>query len=184
MVKKTWLLCLLFLFGIIALPVQSQATPVPTQVSSQATNPAADDLHDCGLPVATSQFNASSSFFIFNMTADCTYGSWSVPASEAILYITGGTFTINGNGYRLINAPSYAIYLDGSGTTLNLNDIIIDSSRSNSQAIFVTNGARLNARNVIFRDNRGRSALALENSGSRAVLENVQFLNHLGKTVS
>ena len=181
MVKKTWLLCLLFLFGISALPVQSQATPAPTPVTSQATNPTADNLHDCGLPLATSQFTSASSFFTFNMTADCTYGSWSVPNVEAIIYITSGAFTINGNGHVFNGAPSYAIYLNGSTTRLNLNNIIIQNS-GGQQAVFVENGARLTASNVIFRNNNNRNVIAVDGT-ARAVLENVQFLNNRQATV-
>ena len=118
MVKHTWLLCL-FLFGIIALPVQSQ-TLLPL-----LTNPTAANLAPCGLPSQRATFNASASVKTFNMTADCVFSAGTFdPSSTFLRFTAGGTFIINGNGHS-ISGPNDLIHVLSSNATLNLNDVII-----------------------------------------------------------
>jgi len=199
MVKKTWLLCLLFLFCILAIPVQSQ-TPVPT-VPPQLTNPTAAQLGDCGLPPSYAQFTSAATLRTFTMTADCIFSQYAVPSNNIFLYFTAGAgdFTINGNGHSIIG-PSHSRAIsvgslfsanpvistsDTTTVTLNLNNVTIrqaatDTSFSiNTRPIpfVVESEARLNGRNIIFRDNGGRSILSVFNNG-QAYLENVQFLNN------
>ena len=177
MVKKTWLLCLLFLFGISTLPVQSQAPTSTPNIPAQVTDPAT--LHRCGLPATSAQFTSAASFFTFNMTADCTYSRWSARDGNAIVYISSGTFTINGNGHTITGPPhNFVIALTGSNSVLNLNNVTIRGAGGARAALYIDSSALLNARNVIFRDNYARHALSVTNTNSRAVLENVQFLNN------
>ena len=173
MVKKTSLLCL-FLFCILALPVQSQATPVPT-LPLRAQNPTS--VSDCGLPTTWAQFTASATF---TMTDDCVFNSWAVQTNLAFLYFTAGSFTINGNGHT-ITGPSngYALYVDNAGTVLNLNNVII---REAGLGVVARNG-RLNANNVIFRENPSNIVLTAAGAG-QIHLNNVQFLNNRGTGVS
>ena len=177
MVKKTLLLCV-FLFAILALPVQSQ-TAVPTPPPAYTDNPTT--LADCGLPEFSSQFTSSASIKTFNLTDDCVYGSWSAAVGNAIMYITSGEFTINGNGHS-INGPdeTFLFAVQGSSAILNLNDVIIYGSGAGQYApLFVDNGARLNGRNLILRDNGARTVLVSRQNSARATLQNVQFLNNI-----
>ncbi len=177
MVKKTWLLCLLFLFCIRAMPVQSQAT---------FTNPGASQLHACGLPTNRSIFTDSATFTTFNLTADCTIGAAAVPTNGIYLHFQSGTFTINGNGHSIIgrrNSWTIIVGLNTSDTStvLNLNDITIrDAGYDNAaqQAVIVQRGARLNGRNVIFSGNRGSNGAVLAFQNGKVYLENAQFLNN------
>jgi len=179
-VKKTLLLCLLFLLGIIALPVQSQsatATPVPpTQVADPT------DLADCGLPAGASEFTSASSITTFNMTADCTYTAWAVAIPNALMAFTSGRFTINGNGHT-ISGPSNTtvFYVAGANTVLNLNNIAFSNSgERNFPVINIATGATLNGQNLIFRETRNPATRTkLWVSNSRANLRNVQFLNNI-----
>ena len=174
MVKKTLLLCT-FLFCILAIPVQSQA---PAQVTDPTT------LADCGLPVASSQFTSASNITTFNMTADCAYTAQSAQAGRAILYITSGEFTINGNGHSIIGpSHTHLIYLEGANVILNLNDVTIrESSTWNFSPLNVYNGATLNGRNLTVQDTRNtgsRSMLWINGTGGTQVnLRNAQFLNN------
>ncbi len=182
-VKKTLLLCV-FLFCILALPVQSQsatATPVaPTQVANPTM------LADCGLPAAWAQFTSASNITTFNMTADCNYDRWSGVFPTAILSFTSGRFTINGNGHTISGPPHTSlIYAAGANTVLNLNNIAFrDSGTANFPPISLATGVTLNGQNLIFRNTRAagvRSTLWVNgtNGGARANLRNVQFLNNI-----
>ncbi len=178
MVKKTLLLCLLFLFCILALPVQSQATPAPT-VPARLTNPTAADLADtCGLPATYAQFTSAASTTTFNMTADCAYHSWSAPANTAVLHFSSGEFTIDGNGHSIIGPPhTFAIQVQGSSAVLNLNNVTIRQS-GGAPTITVQGGATLRSQNLILRDNSVNPVLWVSNSGTQATLRNVQFLDN------
>ncbi len=182
MVKKTLLLCLLFLLCIIALPVQSQ-TPAPT-VPARLDNPTAADLADtCGLPATYARFTSAASTTTFNMTADCAYHTWSSQATSAILYFESGTFIINGNGHSISGPPHiYLIYVEGSNTTVTLNNVIIQNHAGNFDTIDVRAGATFNGNNIIFRNNIGTEILWVTGANSRAVLRNVQFLNNRQQT--
>ena len=177
MVKKTWLLCLLFLFCIRAIPVQSQTT---------FTNPGASQLHACGLPTNRSVFTDSATFTTFNMTADCTIGSAAVPTNGIYLHFQSGTFTINGNGHSIIGPRnSYGIIVGlntaDTNAVLNLNDITIrDAGFDNQaqQAVIVQRRARLNGRNVIFSGNRGSNGAIIAYWNGKVYLKNAQFLNN------
>jgi len=186
MVKKTLLLCT-FLFCILALPVQSQ-TAVPT-VPARLDNPTAADLAGtCGLPATYARFTSAASTTTFNMTADCTYHSWSVQANSAILYFESGTFIINGNGHSIsgFSGPphTYIIYVQGPNTTVTLNDVIIQDHAGNFNTIDVRAGGTFNGNNVVFRNNRSTEILWVTGANSRAVLQNVQLLNNRQQTRS
>ena len=167
MVKKTWLLCLLFLFVIIAMPVQSQ---------TRLTNPDATELDPCGLPPTWAQFNSSSTFTTFEMTADCTYTSADVGAGAALWFSGGGPYTINGNGYSIIGPPTnYTLFVQNTGVVLNLNNVIITGGGTTS-TVQASTSATLNATNVIWSANSGHSGLTVVSS--TVVLRDVQFLNN------
>ena len=130
MVKKTWLLCLLFLFCIRAIPVQSQ---------TGFTNPTASQLHACGLPTNRSIFTDSATFTTFNMTADCTIGSAAVPTNGIYLHFQSGAFTINGNGHSI------------NGGIFEGNTSVLQSAR-----VILAGAATLQLQGcVIFRNNAG-----------------------------
>ena len=167
-VKRVLFLCLFF--GIIALPVQSQA---PTRL----TNPGAADLDPCGLPPTWAQFNSSSTFTTFEMTANCTYTSADVGGGALLWFSGGGPYTINGNGFSIIGPPTnFTIYVSNSGTVLNLNNVVITGGGT-VQTVQVATSGTLNATNVSWSANRGRGALFLT-ATSTAVLRDVQFLNN------
>ncbi len=183
MVKKTLLLCLLFLFCIIAIPVQSQATPVPT-LPPRAINPTT--LADCGLPATYAGFNSASNITTFNLTADCYFHNWTVQSGWPFLRFESGEFTINGNGHSIIGSNNhYAIIVglptSNTNTVLHLNDITIRNAgieNQPQQAVIVQRGARLNGRNIIFRNNVGAGGALHAALGGKAYLENAQFLNN------
>ena len=194
-VKKTLLLCLLFLLGIIALPVQGQTTPTATPVPPTATpvpptatpippTQVADptNLAGCGLPAGASEFTSASSITTFNMTEDCTYERWAVAIPNALMAFTSGRFTINGNGHT-ISGPSNTtvFYVAGANTVLNLNNIAFSNSgERNFPVINIATGATLNGQNLIFRETRNPATRTkLWVSNSRANLRNVQFLNNI-----
>ena len=112
------------------------------------------------------------------MTSDCVFHSWSVQSGFDLLVFSGGTFTINGNGYSIIgpsNSAATTIYVGGSSSTvLNLNNVAI---RQSALAVEVRSGARLNGSNVLFSGNEGGSLLWVRDN-SQAHLENVWFLNN------
>ncbi len=179
-VKKTWLLCLLFLLGIIALPVQSQSATSTPVAPTQVANPTM--LADCGLPAASSEFTSASSITTFNMTADCTYNEWAVAPPNALMAFTSGRFTINGNGHTISGPPNVTVfYVTGANTVLNLNNIAFSNSGvRNFAAINLAGGATLNGQNLIFRENRNPSSRTkLWINGANANLRNVQILNNI-----
>ncbi len=135
---------------------------------------------DCGLPATTSRFTSTASVTTFNMTADCTYHSWSATGIQAVLHFASGEFTINGNGHSIIGPPhTIAIFAQGSSTVVNLNNLIIRQvGTALRYPISLWQGATLRGRNLIFRGNSARTALSLQHSGTRAILENVQFLDN------
>ncbi len=118
------------------------------------------------------------------MTADCAYTAQSAQAGRAILYITSGEFTINGNGHSIIGpSHTHLIYLEGANVILNLNDVTIrESSTWNFSPLNVYNGATLNGRNLTVQDTRNtgsRSMLWINGTGGTQVnLRNAQFLNN------
>ena len=168
----------LFLLAFLAVPVQSQSTPVPT-APPRLTNPTV--MAPCGLPASYAEFNSSSTITTFNMTADCVFNSWAVQIGSAFLQFSSGIFTINGNGHSIIGpaGTGYTLYVDGANTVLNLNDVTIREGGGTNLAVILVSAGRLNARNVIFRDNDVTSLLFLSADG-QAYLENVQFLNNRG----
>ena len=163
-------LCCLFLIAFLALPVQSQ-TPVPTP-PAQLTNPTV--MAPCGLPASWAGITTGTTF---NMTADCVVNDWDVDSSNAFLTFTGGTSTINGNGYSIIGPSNRTvIYLGGgSSAVLNLNNVAF---RQGDTVVEIRSGARLNGINVLFRDNIGGNLLWVRDNNSQAQLENVWFLNN------
>ena len=181
-VKKTLLLCL-FLFCILAIPVQSQSATATPVAPTQQPNPTM--LADCGLPAASSSFTSASSITTFNMTADCDYDRWSGVFPNAIMHFFSGRFTINGNGHTISGPPHTGFfYAAGANTVLNLNNIAFSSSgTANFPPISLINGATLNGQNLIFRETRNpavRSTLWVNGAGgTRVNLRNVQFLNNI-----
>ena len=175
---KNVLVGCLCLPAFLAVPVQSQSTPVPT-APPRLTNPTV--MAPCGLPASYAEFNSSSTITTFNMTADCVFNSWAVPIGSAFLQFSSGSFTINGNGHSIIgpSGTGYTLYVDGADTVLNLNNVTIREGGGTSLAVVLVSAGRLNARNVIFRDNDVTSLLFLAADG-QAYLENVQFLNNRG----
>ena len=173
MVKKTWLLCL-FLFGIIALPVQSQApTPVPLSVP----------VSDCGLPTSPTTWTSSTTQKVWHLTADCVVPRW--PPGNAYIRVHSGEFTINGNGHSIIGGGNWLVMAQGASTILNLNNIIIrgDGMITVGVPLRIRNGARLNARSLIIRDHQpqyatGIAAMWVDGTGTSAYLTNVQFINN------
>ncbi len=179
MVKKTLLLCV-FLFCILALPVQGQTPAPPSGYTTDLTN-----LADCGLPEFASQLTSAASIKTFNMTDDCVYGSWSAAAGYAIMSITSGEFTINGNGHT-ISGPdhTYLILVTGANAVLNLNDVIIQGAGGGTYpTIVVESSATLNSRNLILRDNLPRSVLRSRFS-AQLTFRNLQFLNNVQATTT
>ena len=126
----------------------------------------------CGLPASWAEFTSAATF---NMTSDCIFNSWSVQPNVNFLTFSSGTFTINGNGYSIIGpSNSNAIFVNGSSTVLNLNNVAI---RQAGGAVLVRNGGRLNGSNVLFVGNVNDDILHVRD-GSQAQLENVWFLNN------
>ena len=167
------LLCCLFLILFLAVPVQSQ-TPVPT-TPPQLTNPTA--MAPCGLPASYAEFTSAATVTRFNMTADCTFNSWSVSPNTNFLAFTSGTFTIDGNGHSIIGpSNSRVIYITG-GAVLNLNNVIIRQAGSSTREAIEMNAGQLNGRNIIFRDNANRHLLYARDM-AQVDLENVWFLNN------
>ncbi len=173
MVKKTLLLCV-FLFCILALPVQGQ-TPAPP--SGYTDNPTT--LADCGLPEFSSRLTSAASIKTFNMTDDCVYGSWSAAAGNALMYITSGEFTINGNGHTITGpGHTYLIFVTGANAVLNLNDVIIERAGAGTyNTLSVESSATLNGRNLILRDNLPRTVLTARFS-AQLTFRNLQLLNN------
>ena len=179
MVKHTWLLCL-FLFGIIALPVQSQ-TLLPL-----LTNPTAANLAPCGLPSQRATFNVSAPIKTFNMTSDCVFSAGTFDPNNDLLVFSAGTFIINGNGHS-ISGPNDLIHVSGSSAILNLNDVVIrQTGRTNDPIVRVDGGGRFNARNVVFTDNEAGALVIAFGSTTTASLENVQAYDNriAGTTLS
>ena len=151
------------------------AVPAQSQTPSRLTNPTTAELGACGLPTTWAQFDGDATVTTFNMTADCAFSSSNV-GSGAFLYFTAGEFTINGNGHSIIGPSStWTIYVQNTGTILNLNNVTIRGNTSASNPVAVTGGARLNARGVTFRDN---TTVVLSVTGSEAHLEDMQFLRN------
>ena len=178
MVKKTLLLCV-FLLCILALPVQGQTPAPPSGYTTDLTN-----LADCGLPEFAAQLTSSASIKTFNLTEDCVYGSWSAAAGNALMYITSGEFTINGNGHT-ITGPNhtYLIYATGANTVLNLNDVIIEEAGQSTgngarSTIEIISNATLNSRNLILRNNRPRAVITARFS-AQLTFRNLQLLNNV-----
>ncbi len=167
--KKTWLLCV-FLFCILALPVQSQA------LLPALTNPTAANLSACGLPSQRSNFNASAPIKTFNMTSDCVFGAGTFDPGGYLLDFSAGTFIINGNGHS-ISGPNDLIRVSGSSAILNLNNVVIrQTGRTGEPIVRVRQGGRFNAHNIIFTDNDAGGLVTTTTPSTSAVayLENVQ----------
>ncbi len=140
------------------------------------TNPTVMD--DCGLPATWAQFNASSTVTEFNLTSDCDLPSWGSPGGFSnFLRFAGQTYTINGNGYRIIGPPTGVKMFIASDATLYLNNVIMEASNTPDTTSMFVRGT-LNARNVIFRNNRLLGNILSVQAGGQADLENVQFLNN------
>ena len=171
---KKVLLCCLFLILFLAVPIASQAqTAVPT-APSVLNNPTV--MAPCGLPASWAVLTSSATVTTFNMTADCVVNSWDIGSSaRAFMDITSGTFTINGNGYRIIGPDDRTFFIIGA--TLNLNNVTIQENTGLS-TVGISSGGTLNASGVIFQDNTNTSTPLLMAAGARATLNNVQFLNN------
>ena len=115
----------------------------------------------------------------FNMTADCAFSNSNVPEYGSFMRFTSGEFTINGNGH-VISGPTnaYALYVQNSGTILNLNNVTIRASgEPTGQALLASSGARVNANGVTFENGNNDSAVWAYNSG-QIYFTNAQFLNN------
>ena len=176
---KSILLCFL-LTAFLAVPVQSQSTPVPTPLP-RLTNPTV--MAPCGLPASPAEFTSDSTVTTFNMTANCTFNTGLIVGPSLFLVFESGVFTINGNGYSIIGiGPSDkgAIFV-GSASTLNLNNVAI---RQTGIAVETRDFARLNGSNILIRDNththidNTQTYIFLSAEGAQVQLENVWFLNN------
>ena len=89
----------------------------------------------------------------------------------------GGTFTINGNGHKIIGPTNaLALQVAGSSTVLNLNDVTIQQAgASGNVAVSIESGATLNAQDITFSNNANRTTVSVNNG--RANFTNLQFLN-------
>ena len=169
---KSILLCFL-LTAFLAVPVQSQSTPVPTPLP-RLTNPTV--MAPCGLPASPAEFTSDSTVTTFNMTANCTFNTGLIVGPSLFLIFESGVFTINGNGYSIIGiGPSDkgAIFVE-SASTLNLNNVAI---RQTGIAVETRDLARLNGSNILIRDNT-HTYIFLSAEGAQVQLENVWFLNN------
>ena len=169
---KSILLCFL-LTAFLAVPVQSQSTPVPTPLP-RLTNPTV--MAPCGLPASPAKFTSDSTVTTFNMTANCTFNTGLIVEPSLFLVFESGVFTINGNGYSIIGiGPSDkgAIFV-GSASTLNLNNVAI---RQTGIAVETRDLARLNGSNILIRDNTF-TYIFFSGEGAQVQLENVWFLNN------
>ena len=169
---RSILLCL-FLIAFLAVPVQSQATPVPTLAP----------VSDCGLPTSPTIWTDSTTQKVWNLTANCDVPRW--PPGNAYIRVHSGEFTINGNGHSISGGTNWLVMAQGSNTVLNLNNITIrgDGQPTIGVPVRIRQGATLNARDLIIRDhqpqwNTGISALWIDGGGSSATLTNVQFINN------
>ena len=166
---KNVLLGLVFFLAFLAVPVQSQTLQ---------TNPTS--MAACGLPATYSNFTSDATMTTFNMTADCTYTSASVPNNNIMLRFNSGEFTINGNGYSIIGPPnSYLMRVRNDGTVLNLNNVTIrqNINPSSAGALVVRQSAVVNIRNVVFQDNSGSGAIEITENG-RVYIRDTQFLRN------
>ena len=112
------------------------------------------------------------------MTSDCYFNSWATTPGGAFMYFTAGEYTINGNGYSIIGpSNSFALYVQFSNTTLNLNNVTITGS-GGQNTVHVASGATLNASRVIFQENTNTSSPLFVAAGAQAHLDDVQFLNN------
>ena len=165
---KNVLLGFICFLAFLAVPVQSQTLQ---------TNPTS--LAACGLPATYSRFTSAATMTTFNMTADCTYTSASVPNGNIMLSFDSGEFTINGNGYSIIGPPnSYLIRVRNTGTVLHLNNVTIrqNINTSSSGALYVVQ-AVAHVRNVVFQDNSGLGAILVSWNG-QAYISDTQFLRN------
>ena len=169
---RSILLCCLFLITFLAVPVQSQATPVPTLVP----------VSDCGLPTGPTTWESTTAQKVWNLTANCIMPRWG--PGNAYLRVHSGEFTINGNGYSIIGGENWIIMVQGSAI-LHLNNITIrgDGMVTVGIPVRVRNGGTLHARDLIIRDHQpqwttGIAALWVDGTGSSAYLTNVQFINN------
>ena len=174
--KSILLLCLA-LVCFLALPITSQAqTPVPTVPPIQ-TNPTV--MGPCGLPETWALFNASSTVTEFNLTSDCNLPSWGSPGgTNRFLDFAGQTYTINGNGYRIIGPPVGIKMFVNAGATLYLNNVIMEASNTPQTTSMFVRGI-LHARNVIFRNNTLLGSIVqVSHGGGQSTFENVEFVDN------
>ena len=165
---KNVLLGFIFFLAFLAVPVQSQ---------TRLTNPTS--MAACGLPATYSRFTSDATMTTFNMTANCTYTSASVPNGNVMLSFDSGEFTINGNGYSIIGPPnSYLMRVRNTGTVLHLNNVTIrqNINPSSSGALYVQQ-AVAHVRNVVFQDNSGLGAILVSWNG-QAYIRDTQFLRN------
>ena len=180
---RSVLLCFL-LIVFLAVPIASQAqTPVPTLPSIQ-TNPTV--MGPCGLPETYASFDADATVTTFNLTSDCNLPSWGTPGGASnFLRFAGQTYTINGNGYRIIGPPVGVKMFIAAGATLYLNNVIMEASNTPQTTSMFVRGI-LHARNVIFRNNELiGSVVQVSHGGGQSTLENVEFVdNHRTRTLN
>ena len=141
------------------------------------TNPTV--MGDCGLPETWARFDADATVTTFNMTSDCNLNSWGTPGTtNSFLRFAGQTYTINGNGYRIIGPPVGIKMFIVAGATLYLNNVIMEASNTPQTTSMFVRGI-LHARNVIFRNNRLIGALVqVSHGGGQSTFENVEFVDN------
>ena len=190
---KLLLLACLFLTFAFALPVQGQATPVPTATRQPLASP-------CGLPNLPASWNNSTTQTVWNMTADCVLPDW--PGGLAYIRVYESDFTINGNGYTLYtDRANWILAVTGSATRrpiLRINNMTIAGvGTSIGVPVRIKRGGTLYANNVTFRNlhpqhpiqppwdtQQGLSPLFLNEEGSAAYLTNVRFINNDGTALA
>ncbi len=144
------------------------------------------EMGACGLPTTWAQFNASSTVTEFNLTADCDLPSWGSPGgTNQFLLFEGQTYTINGNGHRIIGPPTGTKMFIAGGATLYLNNVIMEASNTPQTTSMFVRGI-LHARNVIFRENvLIGSVVQVSHGGGQSTFENVEFVdNHRTRTLN
>ncbi len=160
--RKTALLLGLLLTFVLALPVQSQATPT---------------AGPCGLPTSRTIWTSATPDKTYEMTTDCTFST----SAAYFLRVSSDEFTVNGNGYTIYADSNARAFQIQSGGTLNLNNVTITGLNSSARPVIDVQG-RLNATNVTIRDNTADGAVNVDSSG-RADLANMRILNNRGGLV-